>query len=121
MQLEVAADICMIFDAPDRTTAETYLAKAVDKYRESASRLSDWLASNIPEGLTVFAFPTSFRRLLRTSNGVERLRREVRRRARVVSIFPNPTSCLRLVFAVLAEISEESLTGRIYMVFEGTT
>jgi putative transposase len=121
MQVEVAADIRMIFDAPDRTTAETYLAKAVAKYRQSASRLSDWLASNIPEGLTVFAFPTSFRRLLRTINGVERLHREVRRRARVVSIFPNPTSCLRLVSAVLAEISEEWLTGRTYMIFEGST
>lgn len=121
MQVEVAADIRMIFDAPDRTTAETYLAKAVAKYRQSASRLSDWLASNIPEGLTVFAFPTSFRRLLRTTNGVERLHREVRRRARVVSIFPNPTSCLRLVSAVLAEMSEEWLTGRTYMIFEGAT
>jgi len=121
MQVEVATDIRMIFDAPDRTTAETYLAKAVAKYRQSASRLSDWLASNISEGLTVFAFPTSFRRLLRTTNGVERLHREVRRRARVVSIFPNPTSCLRLVSAVLAEMSEEWLTGRTYMIFESAT
>lgn len=119
MQAEVAADIRMIFDAPDRATAEAYLTKTVAKYKHSASRLSDWLASNIPEGLTVFTFPASFRRLLRTTNGVERLHREVRRRARVVSIFPNPTSCLRLVSAVLAEISEEWLTGRTYMIFEG--
>jgi putative transposase len=121
MQAEVTADIRMIFDAPDRTTAEAYLAKTVTKYRQGASRLSDWLASNIPEGLTVFAFPASFRRLLRTTNGVERLHREVRRRARVVSIFPNPASCLRLVSAILAEISQEWLTGRSYMIFEGAT
>ena len=69
----------------------------------------------------VFAFPAAFRKLLRTTNGVERLHREVRRRARVVSIFPNSASCLRLVSAVLAEISEEWLTGRTYMIFEGTT
>ena len=119
MLTEVAVDLRTIFDAPDRTTAETYLAKAVEKYRKTASRLSEWLAANLPEGLTVFAFPASFRRLLRTTNGVERLHREVRRRARVVSIFPNPTSCLRLVSAVLAEISEEWLTGRTYMIFEG--
>ena len=50
----------------------------------------------------------------RTTNDVERLHREVRRRARVVSIFPNPASCLRLVSAVLAEIREEWLTGRTY-------
>lgn len=121
MQTEVAADIRMIFDAPDRATAETYLAKIVAKYQQSASRLSGWMANNIPEGLTVFTFPASFRRLLRTTNGVERLHREVRRRARVVSIFPNSASCLRLVSAVLAEISEEWLTGRTYLIFEGAT
>jgi transposase-like protein len=121
MLSDVASDIRTIFDAPDRSTAETYLAKTVEKYSKSASRLPEWLAANIPEGLTVFAFPAPFRRLLRTTNGVERLHREVRRRARVVSIFPNPASCLRLVSAVLAEISEEWLTGRTYMIFEGTT
>jgi len=121
MLTEVAADIRTIFDAPDRSTAEVYLAKTVEKYSKTASRLSEWMATNIPEGLTVFAFPTSFRRLLRTTNGVERLHREVRRRARVVSIFPNPASCLRLVSAILAEISEEWLTGRTYLNFEGAT
>jgi transposase-like protein len=121
MQSEIAADIRMIFDAPDRATAEAYLAKTMAKYKQSASRLSEWMANNIPEGLTVFAFPASVRRLLRTTNGVERLHREVRRRARVVSIFPNSASCLRLVSAVLAEISEEWLTGRTYMIFEGAT
>lgn len=121
MQSEVAADIRLIFEAPDRTTAEAYLAKAVTKYQTSASRLAEWMATNVPEGLTVFAFPATFRKLLRTTNGVERLHREVRRRARVVSIFPNSASGLRLVSAVLAEISEEWLTGRTYMSFEGTT
>jgi len=121
MQTEVAADIRTIFDAPDRATAEAYLARTVAKYKQSASRLSEWMANNLPEGLTVFAFPASWRRALRTTNGVERLHREVRRRARVVSIFPNPASCLRLVSAVLAEISDEWLTGRLYINFEGTT
>jgi putative transposase len=121
MQAEVAADIRMIFEAPDRATAEVYLAKAVTKYKPNASRLSEWLDANISQGLTVFAFPAAFRKLLRTTNGVERLHREVRRRARVVSIFPNSASCLRLVSAVLAEISEEWLTGRTYIIFEGAT
>jgi len=111
----------MIFDAPDRATAEAYLARTLEKYKQSASRLSEWLIANIPEGLTVFAFPASIRRLLRTTNGVKRLHRVVRRRARVVSIFSNSASCLRLVSAVLAEISKEWLTGRTYMIFEGAT
>src|SRR5512143_3723501 len=121
MQSDVAADLRTIFDAPDRTTADAYLAKAVSKYQTSASRLAEWMATNIPEGFTVFAFPAAFRKQLRTTNGLERLHREVRRRARVVSIFPNPVSCLRLVSAILAEMSEEWLTGRTYIDFEGAS
>jgi transposase-like protein len=117
MAAEVAEDIRTIFNAPDRSTADAYLARAVQKYLKTASRLAEWMAANIPEGLTVFAFPAAHRRLLRTTNGVERLHREVRRRARVVSIFPNQASCLRLVSAIHAEISEEWLTGRIYLTF----
>jgi transposase-like protein len=115
MQTEVAEDIRTIFNAPDRTTAEAYLAKTILKYQKSASRLSDWMVNNLPEGFMVFSFPGGFRRSLRTTNGVERLHREVRRRARVVSIFPNQASCLRLVSAILNEISEEWLTGRTYL------
>ena len=117
MAAEVAEDIRTIFNAPDRSTADAYLARAVQKYLKTASRLAEWMAANIPEGLTVFAFPAAYRRLLRTTNGVERLHREVRRRARVVSIFPNQASCLRLVSAIHAEISEEWLTGKIYLTF----
>jgi transposase-like protein len=120
MQSEVAEDIRTVFQAPDQATAGAYLAKAVQKYEKTASRLSEWMAGNIPEGLTVFAFPVAHRKLIRTTNSVERLHREVRRRARVVSIFPNQASCLRLVSAVLNEISEEWLTGRTYLSFQGS-
>jgi putative transposase len=120
MQAEVAEDIRTIFQAPDQATAEAYLAKAVQKYEKTASRLAAWMTGNIPEGLTVFAFPVAHRKLIRTTNGVERLHREVRRRARVVSIFPNQASCLRLVSAVLNEVSEEWLTGRTYLSFQGS-
>ena len=62
MHTEVANDIRTIFNAPDRSTAEAYLAKTVAKYQQSASRLSEWLAANLPEGLTVFSFPAAFRK-----------------------------------------------------------
>lgn len=93
------------------------VAKYFDAHLYNASRLSAWMAENLPEGLMVFSFPGAFRHLLRTTKGVERLHREVRRRARVVSIFPNQPSCLRLVSAILSEISEEWLTGRTYITF----
>jgi putative transposase len=73
MQTEVAEDIRTIFNAPDRTTAETYLARVVEKYQKTASRLADWMAENIPEGLAVLSFPVAHRRFIRTTNGVERL------------------------------------------------
>jgi transposase-like protein len=118
MQAEVAEDIRTVFNAPDRTTAETYLAKTVEKYQKTASRLAEWMTANIPEGLTILAFPVAHRILIRTNNVVERLHREVRRRTRVVSIFPNQASCLRLVSAVLNEISDEWLTGNAYLMFQ---
>ena len=118
MRGEVAADLRTIFNAPDRHTAEAYLAKIVQKYAKTVPTLADWLEKNIPEGLTVFSFPASHRRRLRTTNGLERLSREVKRRTRVVSIFPNEAACLRLISAVLMEIHEEWQTDRMYLTFE---
>ena len=114
---EVAADIRAIFNAPDRVQAETMLAKTVQKYERSASRLADWLEGNLSEGLTVLAFPEAHRRFIRTTNGLERVSQEIRRRTRVVRIFPNEASCLRLISAILMEISETWETGRVYLTF----
>jgi putative transposase len=118
MQAEVASDIRLIFSAPDRTTANEYLTRIVQKYAKSAAKLADWLEKSIPEGLTVFAFPTTHQRRLRTSNSLERVNRELDRRTTVVSIFPNEASCLRLVSAVLIELDEEWQDDRIYLSFE---
>jgi putative transposase len=118
MLREVAADIRAIFNAPDRESAEAFLKKAIQKYARSASKLAPWLEENIPEGLTVFAFPASHRRLIRTTNGLERISREVHRRTRVVGIFPNEAACLRLVSAILMEIDDVWQTGRVYLTFE---
>lgn len=118
MQKEVAEDIRTIFNAPDRPIAESYLAKAVQKYSKSASKLAGWMEKNIPEGLTVFSYPAAHRRLIRTTNSLERLNREIRRRTRVVSIFPNEASCLRLVSAILMEVSDDWESGRVYLTVE---
>ena len=115
---EVAADIRTIFNAPDRPAADGYLVKTVQKYAKTASKLADWLEKNIPEGLTVFAFPPEHRRKIRTTNGLERVNKEVKRRTRVVGIFPNEAACLRLISAHLMEIDEEWHTGKAYLTFE---
>lgn len=118
MLSEVAADIRAIFNAPDRSSAEMFLQKAIQKYEKSASKLAAWLETNIPEGLTVFAFPSAHRRLIRTTNGLERVNREVHRRTRVVGIFPNEAACLRLASAILMEIDDAWQAGRVYLTFE---
>ncbi len=117
MQAAVAADIRAIFNAANRIDAEALLVKIVQKYATTAARLARWMESNIPQGLTVFAFPEPHRRLLRTTNGLERVNQEIRRRTRVVGIFPNETACLRLVRAIAMEISEEWEAGKAYLSF----
>ncbi len=74
-------------------------------------RLAAWAEEALPQGLTVFSLPASHRRRLRTTNLVERLNEEVRRRTRVARLFPNEASCLRLVSAVLMEIAEDWQTA----------
>jgi len=118
MKKEVARDIRAIFNAADRTESTELLQRVVQKYQKTASHLSRWMEENLPEGLTVFAFPESHRRLLRTNNGVERaINQEIRRRTRVARLFPNEASCLRLVTALVMEISEEWQTGKAYLTF----
>jgi transposase-like protein len=118
MQAEVAADIRNIFNAPDHSRAQEYLREAITKYQKTASKLANWMENNIPEGLTVYSFPAAHRRLIRTTNGLERLNREIKRRTRVVSIFPNEAACLRLVSAILMETSDEWEGGKIYLNLE---
>jgi transposase-like protein len=112
MRAEVAADIRNIFNAPDRATAEKYLQMIIQKYAKSAPRLSAWLEKNLAEGFTIFDFPIKHRRFIRTTNSLERVNREIRRRTRVVGIFPNEASCLRLISAILMETSEKWQIGK---------
>ena len=118
MRAELATDLRAIFDAPDRAEADRRLQMTVSKYSKSAPKLAAWLADNVPEGLAVFALPAAHRRRLRTSNLLERLNKEIKRRTRVATLFPNEAALLRLVSAVLMEISEEWETEKIYLRME---
>lgn len=111
----VAADLRAVFNAPDRREADRLLAAMIEKYRPTAPKLAAWLETDVPEGLTVFAFPAAQRIRLRTTNVLERLNEEIRRRTRVALLFPNEASLLRLASAVLIEISEEWETGKVYL------
>ena len=115
MRDSVAADIRSIFNSQDLASAQARLKTLVDLYSKSAPKLSAWMEENIPQGLAVFSLPTAHQCRMRTSNAIERVNQELKRRTRVASLFPNEASLLRLISALLCEISEEWLTGKIYL------
>ena len=116
---ELAADLRAIFAAPARKPALGIARSAAEKWRgKGHSKIAEHIEENIEECLACLYFPESHRRRIRTTNGQERLNQEVNRRTRVVRIFPNRESCLRLVTALAAEQSEEWVTGRRYLDME---
>lgn len=114
-QSEASADLRAVFNAPNRGEADRLLGQMVSKYAPVSKKLAAWLEQNVPEGLTVFDFPVEHRRRLRTNNLLERLNRELKRRTRVASIFPNEASLLRLATAVLMETDDEWQTEKRYL------
>jgi transposase-like protein len=77
------------------------------------------MEDNLPDGFAVFALPEHMRRRLRTSNLLEMLNRQIRRRTRVVGLFPNEESLIRLISAILMETSEDWETDKVYLNMEG--
>ena len=115
----VAQRIRSIFNAPDKAEAERLLKQSVEIWAKEAPKLALWAEENLPMGFAVFDFPEGHRTRLRTTNGLERINRELKRRTRVESIFPNAASCLRLVSALLAECDEEWMSGKMYINLKG--
>ncbi|RLB77082.1 MAG: IS256 family transposase [Deltaproteobacteria bacterium] len=115
MRKEVANDINNVLVAPDLETAKYLLDRYIEKYSKTASKLAQWMEDNIPDGFAVFGLEKRYRSKMRSTNMIERTNREIKRRTRVCSLFPNEESLLRLVSAVLMEISEEWESGKKYM------
>jgi transposase-like protein len=86
--------------------------------RAEASEAIQVLQEGLLDATAVLALPEKYRKRLRTTNMVERLIQEVRRREKVIRIFPNKTSAWRLVDALLAEKHEEWSTGRRYWMMD---
>jgi len=118
MRSEVARDLRRVFDADEPAEAERRLKDVVARYQKTAPQLAAWLEQAAPEALTVLQIPAAHRRRLRTTNGLERLNKEIKRRTRVATLFPNEASLLRLASAVLSEISDDWETERAYLNME---
>jgi putative transposase len=115
---EVARAIRGVFECPSRLAAELRLKEIVAHYSKTAPKLATWMEENLPQGFTVFTLPAAQQKRMRTSNALERVNQELKRRTRVARVFPNEKSLLRLITALLCETSDDWETGKIYLNME---
>jgi transposase-like protein len=111
----IAAEIKTIFNADSKDHAQERLRSFVERWQDDQPKLAAWAEENLPEGFAVFDLPEAHRRKMRTSNSCENLNSQIKRRTRVVGIFPSEDSLQRLVTGVLIEISENWESGRVYL------
>jgi len=118
LKVEIGQAMRDIFQSPDIDSARARVKETIEAYRQRAPRFVEWLEENVEEGFTVYQFPRAHQRRIRTTNALERLNKEVKRRTQVATLFPNEASCLRLVTALICEIHEEWITGKRYLNME---
>jgi len=114
-QRALSEDIKAVFHAPNVSWAGDLKSEVIERWAKSHPKVAEWLDTALEEGLACLAFPEAHRRRIRSTNGLERFNQELKRRTRVVRIFPNPEACLRLVTALCVEQSEEWLASRVYL------
>ncbi|HSK84527.1 MAG TPA: IS256 family transposase [Rubrobacter sp.] len=112
---ELSEGLRGVFAATSREVALRLASELAAHWRQSHPRVAEHIEEHLEECLSCLAFPESHQRRIRTTNGQERLNQEIKRRTRVVRIFPNREACLRLVSALAIEQSEEWVTGRRYL------
>jgi len=112
---DLAEGLRGVFAAASRESALSLAEELADRWRPNHPKVAEHLEEHVEECLSCLAFPEAHRRRIRTTNGQERLNQEIKRRTRVVRIFPNRKACLRLVTALCVEQSEEWVTGRRYL------
>ena len=114
------ADDCLqelrwIYDRRELAEARHDIAAWLAKWQVKHSRLCDWVEENIEETLTYYRLPQPHHKHMKSTNMLERLNQELKRRTHVVRIFPNAESCLRLVRALAVETHENWLEGPRYL------
>lgn len=112
---QLAADLREVFAATTWEQALTTAEIVSARWETSHPAVARLLEEGIEDCLACLAFPLAHRPRIRTTNELERLHEEIKRRTRVVRIFPNPEACLRLVTALCVEQSEEWISGRRYL------
>ena len=115
LQGEVHGRVRALSDAPDTKTARLLLEKILEDYSRKAAKAMGILEAGFDDATAVLELPERYRKRLRTTNGVERLNQEIRRRERVIRIFPNRESVIRLLGALLMELDEKWGSGNRYL------
>jgi transposase-like protein len=106
-----------ITESATREAAKAALAAAIVEFEKKAPKVARLLEEHGEEILGVYALPEAHRKRMRTTNMLERQNQELKRRTRVIRVFPHEQSCLRLVAALLMETNQEWM-GRIYLSME---
>ena len=104
-----------IYDRRDSQEAQRDLSAWIAKWAGKYPKLVDWVETNIGETLTFYRLPRQHHKHMKSTNMLERLNEEIKRRTRVVRIFPNAESCLRLVRALCVETHEAWLEDNRYL------
>ena len=104
-----------MYDRRDLQEAQRDLAAWITKWQGKYPKLVDWVEGNIAETLTFYRLPRAHHKHLKSTNMLERLNEEIKRRTRIVRIFPNEAACLRLVRALCSEIHETWLEDSRYL------
>jgi putative transposase len=104
-----------IYDRRNLEEARLDLAAWLKKWGQRYGKLCEWVEDNIEETLTFYRLPQSHHKHLKSTNMLERLNEELKRRTLVVRIFPNADSCLRLVRALAVEIDEHWVEATRYL------
>jgi transposase-like protein len=104
-----------IYDRRDIQEAQRDLAAWIGKWQGKYPKLVDWVETNIGETLTFYRLPRAHHKHMKSTNMLERLNEEIKRRTHVVRIFPNADSCLRLVRALCVETHEAWLEDSRYL------
>ena len=95
--------------------AQEGLSRWIDRWQESTPQFVEWVEETIGETFTFLKLPRAHHRSLNSTNGLERLNEEIKRRTRVVRIFPNAESCLRLIRALCSEVHDNWDSGKKYL------
>ena len=115
LHARVHAALRAVFDAPDRRRADWLSQQLIADFQDTAPKAVAIWEAGVEDALAIFAYPPEIRLRLRTTNDLERVNREIRRRERVIRIFPHRASAERLLGAVLMELHEGWSTGRRYV------